>query len=108
MGVFVQQPHSFPAQMNFVLSRFLPKSCRNPACQRSIQQSLSTLHIQPSGSVFRKHQEICHQHLRFQFVSFHTTSILKMSDEVEKAKAAAGGEKVERTLFEKNSSRDPC
>ena len=29
-----------------------------------------------------------------------------MSDEVEKAKAAAGGEKVERTLFEKIIARE--
>merc|ERR1712080_99713 len=83
-------------QMNIAFGRFLQTSSRNPSCQRSIQQSLSSSPFKPSTPVFSRHQEIflrrC-QRLRFHFVSFHTSSSLKMSDEVEKAKQQLEGKR---------------
>jgi len=91
--------------MNLVSSRFLQISTRNLYCQQSIRQNLSTLSIKQSLlPLLSIHKEICRSQRRL--VKFHTSSLLKMSDEVEKAKAAAGGEKVERTLFEKIIARE--
>jgi len=90
--------------MNLVSGRFLQISTRNLYCQRSIQQNLSTVSIKQSSPLLSRHKEICRNQRRL--VEFHTSSLLKMSDEVEKAKAAAGGEKVERTLFEKIIARE--
>jgi len=92
--------------MNSVCGRFLQKSSRNLYCQQSIQQSLSTkpTNLTKFPVLSTRHKEICSSQRRF--VEFHTSSLLKMSDEVEKAKAAAGGEKVERTLFEKIIARE--
>merc|ERR1712210_23397 len=74
-------------------------------CQRLIQQSLSTVSIKQSLlPLLSRNKEICSSQRRLG--KFHTNSSLKMSDEVEKAKAAAGGEKVERTLFEKIIARE--
>merc|ERR1712238_240633 len=89
---------------NLVSGRFLQISTRNLYCQRSIQQNLSTVPIKQSSPLLSRHKEICRSQRRL--VEFHTSSLLKMSDEVEKAKAAAGGEKVERTLFEKIIARE--
>jgi len=91
--------------MNLVSGRFLQISTRNLYCQRLIQQSLSTVSVKQSLlPLLNRHKEICRSQRRL--VKFHTSSLLKMSDEVEKAKAAAGGEKVERTLFEKIIARE--
>ena len=80
------------------------------------QGNFTTLPASSSGIISHKfviegenqpllHCKVIHpEHYLFLQKSF--IAICKMSDEVEKAKAAAGGEKVERTLFEKIIARE--
>ena len=64
-------------QMNLVSGRFLQISTRNLYCQRSIQQSLSTVSIKQSLlPLLNRHKEICSSQRRL--VKFHTSSLLKV------------------------------
>ena len=63
--------------MNLVSGRFLQISTRNLYCQRSIQQSLSTVSVKQSLlPLLNRHKEICRSQRRL--VKFHTSSLLKV------------------------------
>jgi len=66
-------------------------------CQALKFQKLATLNQLARLQIQKPHQ--------FQFKTLKTSTVAKMSDEVEKAKAAAGGT-TERTIFEKIIARE--